>query len=140
MIRLNAARAGIPRPLPTFSPVAEATPAERPGMPAGRAVVHRAAAAIGTAVPAGPTTAGDADGVTRDGLVERGQRHRRRRRDRRKAEANRKRRRKKHFHGYFPFLTNMPRRGGGAWTQNIVAAWQQEAPVTSDGGAHGASE
>ena len=91
-------------------------------------------------MPAGAATAGDADGVTRDGLVERGQRHRRRRRDRRKAEANRKRRRKKHFHGYFPFLTNMPRRGGGAWTQNIVAAWQQEAPVTSDGGANGASD
>src|SRR5450756_214577 len=103
MIRLNAARAGIPRPLPTFSPVAEATPAERPGMPAGRTIVHRAAAAVGTAMPAGAATAGDADGVTRNRLVERGQRHRHRRRDRRKAEANRKRRCKKHFHGYLPF-------------------------------------
>ena len=72
-------------------PIAEAAPAERAGMPAGRAIIHRTASAIGTAVPAGPAAAGDADGIACYGLVERGQRHRLRRGDRRKAEANGKR-------------------------------------------------
>jgi hypothetical protein len=39
-------------------------------MPTGRAIIHRTASAIGTAVPAGTATAGDADGIGRHGLVE----------------------------------------------------------------------
>ena len=60
--------------LPT---VAEALPAIRTRVPAGRTVEHRATAAIGPAVPAGPATAGDADHVTGRGLglAERRQRH-----------------------------------------------------------------
>jgi hypothetical protein len=79
-------------------PVPKAAPAERPGMPAGRAIVHRAATAIGTAVPAGAAAAGDADDVGRCGLIERSQRHGPRRGDRRKAEANGKRRCNKYLH------------------------------------------
>src|SRR5450755_2161536 len=87
-------------------------------MPAGRAVVHRAASAIGTAVPAGPTATGDADGVGRHGLIERSKRHCARGGDRRKAEANRKGRCSKYFHGLLPFHSNLPRRGGFALTKN----------------------
>src|ERR1019366_7595747 len=72
-------------------PISKTTPAERPGMPAGRAVKHRAASTIGTTVPAGAAATRDADGVGRHGLVQRSQRHRLGR-HRHQAEANGKRR------------------------------------------------
>ena len=90
---------GNSRPLAKVLPVPEATPAERPGMPAGRAIEHRAASAIGTAVPAGAAAAGDADGVGRYGLVERRHRHGLRCGDRGKAEADGERRCSKDLHG-----------------------------------------
>src|ERR1700730_10918395 len=91
-------RAGKFTPFSRSLPVAETAPAERARMPAGRAIIHRAASAIGTAVPAGSTAAGDADDVGRRSLIERGQRHGPRRGDRRKAEANGKRRSDEYLH------------------------------------------
>src|SRR6266851_4730261 len=69
-------------------PVSKAVPAERAGMPAGRTIEHRAASAIWTAMPAGAAATGDANGVGRNGLVERGQRHRLGCRHRHHAEAD----------------------------------------------------
>src|ERR1700731_447732 len=81
-----------------ISPVAEAPAAERSGMPAGRAVVHRTAAAIGPAVPTRSAATGDADGVARCGLIERRQRHRLRSGHRRKADADSEQRCSKNLH------------------------------------------
>ena len=50
-------------PSRTPSQVAEATAAERSGMPAGRAVVHRTATTIRSAVPARSATTRDTDGI-----------------------------------------------------------------------------
>ncbi len=72
-------------------------------MPAGRAIVHWAASTIGTAMPAGSTAAGDANGIGRYCLAERDQRHGPRRRNHRKAEANRKHRCNQYLHSHFPF-------------------------------------
>jgi hypothetical protein len=85
-------------PSRTSSPVAKATAAERSGMPAGGAVVHRTAAAIGPAVPARSAATGDADGVARCGLIERRQRHGLRSGHRRKADADSEQRCSKNLH------------------------------------------
>src|ERR1700722_17576135 len=79
----------ISRPSFFNSPVAEATAAERSGMPAGRAVVHRTTTAIGPAVPARSTATshGNGRGADRCRLSERNHRHGLSDRHRRKAEA-----------------------------------------------------
>ncbi len=96
----EAVRAGNPA-LSQTSIVPDATPAERPGMPAGRAVEHRAASAIGTAVPAGSTALRDAEGVGRHGSVERGYRHCLRCGRRHQAEADGENQNAWHFRGLF---------------------------------------
>jgi hypothetical protein len=103
-------RAGNFPPSSQSLPVPEAAPPERAGMPAGRAIIHRAASAIGTPVPAESAAAGDADDVGRRSLIERGQRHGPRRGDRRKAEANGKRGSDEYFHS-LSFLSILPLRG-----------------------------
>src|SRR6185437_1677562 len=99
-------------PSSVVSPAAEATAAIRAGVKAGRAVIQRAAAAIGTAVPAPSAAAGhlDDDGIAggdrRDGCERHGLRAGRRE----QTEAERKSRSSKEFHG--PFLSfRFPRHG-----------------------------
>src|SRR5579863_9248193 len=84
------------------SPVAEATAAERSGMPAGRAVVHRTATAIRPAVPARSTAASHRNGrgAGRGRLIERSDGHGLRDRHRRKAEADREQGYGNNFHGH----------------------------------------
>jgi hypothetical protein len=121
---------------PPISPIPEATAAERPGMPAGRTIVHRTASTVGTAVEAGTTTAGDADGVGRRALVERSHRHGPRRGNRRKAETNGKRGCSKYFHRLFSFPSlHSPRCGGLCLGKKCD--FDAATPLTSSGGASG---
>jgi hypothetical protein len=81
-------------------PVAEATAAERSGMPAGRAVIHGTTTTVGPAVPAQSTATshGNGRGAGRCRLIERGHRHGLRDRHRRKAEADREQGHGNDFH------------------------------------------
>ncbi len=90
----------ISAPFIFISPVAEAAATERSGMPAEWTVVHRAAAAIGPAMPARSAATGhrNGGGVRGCRLIERRHWHRRRRRHRRKTDANRKQRGSECFH------------------------------------------
>src|SRR5215471_9841832 len=83
--------------------VAEATAAEGAGVPAGRAIVHRAAAAIGAAMLAGATAAGHADKIAGCGLalVKGREPHGLRRGHRHQAEAQSESRNSKQFHRHF---------------------------------------
>src|ERR1700746_1876624 len=91
-------------------PVAEALTAVRPGMPARRTVIHRAAAAIGPAAPPPAATTGDWDD---DGLAgrrewQRVERHGLGGAHRKEAETEGNGRSSKAFHGLFlssTFLT-----------------------------------
>src|SRR5581483_8914735 len=82
---------GRENPAPSFFglPVAEATAAKGTGMPAGRTIIHRAAAAIGPAMPTGsaPTRNGNRRGIARCRLIERRHGHGLRHRDRCKADS-----------------------------------------------------
>jgi hypothetical protein len=105
-------------------------------MPAGRAVIQRAASAIGAAVPAGPAAAGNSDGVGRYSLwssgatgIARDAETAARLRPMAKADAT------SSFMDFFSFLSVSPPRGGCSDANNSPAA----AILTSNGGASGAS-
>jgi hypothetical protein len=97
----EAKRAGNFPPFAFILPVAEAMPAERPRMPAGRAVVHRTATAIGPTMPTGSTTAGHGNdaGFGRRRLIQRSHRHGLGHGDGRKTDTDRKQGRSKYLHG-----------------------------------------
>jgi hypothetical protein len=97
----------IPPLLFFISPVAEAMAAIRPGMPAGRAVVHRTTTAIRPTVPTRSTTAShrNGSGVASCRLIERRHRHGLGSRHRHKADADREQRCSKYLHWHsFPSL------------------------------------
>jgi hypothetical protein len=98
---LESKRAGNSRPAFFALPVAEATAAVWSGMPAGRAVVHRTAAASRPAVPARSAAAGHRNGgaVGCHRPIERSCRHGLRCRHRRQAETDREQGHCDNFHG-----------------------------------------
>src|SRR5580693_5239518 len=99
--------------------IAEALFAVRTRMPAGRAIIQRATAAIRAAVPAGATAAGDLNRVGGGGLVERRQRHRLRGGHRRQRKTQAQNGNSKQFHDKFFLSKIVPQCGGFATTQRF---------------------
>jgi uncharacterized membrane protein YgcG len=128
---LEAERAGNPA-LSRTSTVSKTTPAKRPGMPAPRTIIERAACPTRAAVPTGPTTLRNQCDIARSGFFDRIHRHRLGG-HRHEAEANGERRCSKHFHRLSsPFAAMRQIR---IYADNVTT-WYLRNVISSNGGAN----